>query len=294
MLPNFFILGTQKGGTTTLHHLLTQHPEIYLPSQKETKFFARDREWDKGTDFYESEYFSEVSGEPCVGEIDPDYMYTDIVLDRLLQTYPNFNQLKLIFILRNPIDRALSHYLMTYRRGQEPLSFEDALKAEADRIQGDFDEKIHFSYSSRGKYFEQISRFLQHTDANQILILFSDELNKDPLSVLQKIYNFLGVTIDFQPEGVSQHFHAATKPRFPLMRQILDRTGSLKKLFRVIFPFVALRRRLKEKILDWNETGSYKSKPKMQSANRCELRSFLEDDIKQLEQFCDRDLSHWI
>lgn len=133
MLPNFFIVGVQKAATTSLHNYLLYHPEIYLPAQKETKFFVDDKRYAKGIDYYEKTYFSDWNSQPAVGEIDPDYIYFQNALERI-SLHINISATKFIFIFRNPVDRAFSHYLMTYRRGFEPLSFEDATEQEPNRI----------------------------------------------------------------------------------------------------------------------------------------------------------------
>ena len=83
MLPNFFVVGAQKCATTSLYYYLREHPEIYLPMDKETKFFVRDDEYIKGIKYYESEYFSDYNGEKAIGEIDPDYMYFENTLERI-------------------------------------------------------------------------------------------------------------------------------------------------------------------------------------------------------------------
>ena len=82
-LPNFFVVGAQKAGTTSLHHYLAKHPNICLPKQKETKFFVDDSLYDKGIEYYESNYFSNCGAKTVVGEVDPDYMYFPIAVERI-------------------------------------------------------------------------------------------------------------------------------------------------------------------------------------------------------------------
>lgn len=113
MLPNFLIVGAQKCGTTSLHEYLYQHPQIYLPEGKETKFFAEDARYSKGITYYEDVCFSTYSGESAVGEVDPDYMYFEQALERIAE-HLDLRTTKLIFVLRNPVDRAFSHYLNVF------------------------------------------------------------------------------------------------------------------------------------------------------------------------------------
>lgn len=293
MLPNFFVLGTQKGGTTTLHNWLQGHPDIYLPGQKETKFFARDREWMKGVDFYTREYFSDWNAEKAVGEIDPDYMFHEPVLERLQSVYGDISSLKLIFVLRNPTERAFSHYLMTHRRGFDLLSFEDAIEQEPERIKGDFDDKMHFSYVGRGYYYHQIKRYLDYVGRNNILVLFSEDLTASPAAVLSEVCQFLEVDPNYTPQNLQQRFHEASKPRFASMRAFLDHAGFIKKTFRALFPFVKLRQAFKKKLLLWNEKGNFDQKPVIKDSTRNQLIARFSEDISKLEQFTGRDLSHW-
>lgn len=293
MLPNFFVVGAQKAGTTTLHHLLSGHPEIYLPEQKETKFFARESDWDKGQDYYESQYFSAVSDQKAVGEIDPDYMYYEAAIGRMQQVYGSLDNLKFIFVLRNPIERAFSHYLMTSRRGHEVLSFEKAISQESVRVKDDYLSRQHFSYVDRGFYFRQISRFLEHVSPDKVLILFTEDLNGDELGEVKRVCEFLEIDTDFVPENLKQRFNSASKPKFLYMRKFLDKNGFLKNLFRALFPFVKTRRKFKEKLLKWNEKGQFKSVPKMSAETRTTLKTVFDPDIKQLEVLCQRDLSGW-
>jgi len=159
-LPNFIIVGAQKSGTTTLYDILAQHNDIYLSSTKESKFFVDEEKYNRGIEFYSNEYFSNYNGEKAIGEIDPEYIFFEDVPRRL--RYDISSNLKLIFILRNPVDRAYSHYLMTYKRGWDELSFKEAIKEEPQRIQKDFFSKNHQSYITRGYYSKQIKRYLEY------------------------------------------------------------------------------------------------------------------------------------
>ena len=102
MLPKFFVVGAQKAGTTTLHNLLASHPEIYLPRQKETKFFVADERYAEGLSHYETQYFAEWDGESAVGEVDPDYMYFPQALERMAVNL-DLREIRFIFLLRNPV-----------------------------------------------------------------------------------------------------------------------------------------------------------------------------------------------
>ncbi len=120
-LPNFLCVGAQKAGTTTLYEILKQHPDIFLPQNiKETKFFVYDEKYEKGVQWYQKEFFSEWNGQKAIGEVDPAMMFEEKSAQRIFDTLGN--NVKLIFIFRNPVARAYSHYLMSQRKGAEDLS----------------------------------------------------------------------------------------------------------------------------------------------------------------------------
>lgn len=127
--PDFFVVGTQKSATTSLHHYLSEHPDIFLPVGKETKFFADDERYKYGIEQYLTENFADTGDCHCIGEVDPDYMYFPSALERISEHF-DLSTLKLVFMLRDPAKRAYSHYTMTMRHGLETLSFEEAIDAE--------------------------------------------------------------------------------------------------------------------------------------------------------------------
>ena len=123
-LPDFLCVGAQKSGTSLLYRLLNQHPEIYLAKGKEIHFFNRDENYNKGIEWY-SEHFAGSEDYKRVGEVTPDYNYVPTVPGRIYKTLGK--DIKLIFMLRNPVDRAYSNYWMSFRRGHERFSFEKAI-----------------------------------------------------------------------------------------------------------------------------------------------------------------------
>ena len=157
---NFYCVGAQKAGTTTLHDILIQHPEVYLPETKEAHFFDEDEKYKKGLNWYKKTFFSNYKGEKISGSCNPEYMYFDDVPKRIYDTIGT--DVKFVFIFRNPMNRAYSHYLMSKRRCYEELSFADAILEEDKRIKKDYFNKTHFSYVSRGYYSQQVERYLKY------------------------------------------------------------------------------------------------------------------------------------
>lgn len=290
MRPNFLVVGAQKAGTTSLHYYMVEHPDIYLPSQKETKFFVDDRFYNQGIGFYEKKHFSDWKGEPAVGEVDPEYMYFKKGLDRITQHF-DVTETKFIFLLRNPIDRAFSHYLMTYRRGIETLSFEDALEEEHSRILAGYQENLHFSYSQRGYYLRQIERFLDVAPRDNMLFLLSDDLRKDREKCLSLVFSFLGVTNDFVPCGIDEQFHRSTWPRSATLARFIRNGGRAKRLLRILVPSRSLRDKMRREVLKWNQTETVKLQ--LNEGVRRHLASLFKSENERLAVFLGRDLSHW-
>ena len=129
--PNFFVVGAQKSGTTTIHDWLDKNYKIGLPKIKETHFFRDEELFSNGIDWYKCQYDS-LSSVKIAGEVDPEYMFFPECVERI-KTFVKAP--KLIFILRDPLSRAYSHYLMSVRRGYENLAYINALLAENSRLE---------------------------------------------------------------------------------------------------------------------------------------------------------------
>ena len=290
MLPNFLVVGAQKSGTTSLHHYLYDHPDIYLPEQKETKFFVDDERYIKGIDFYETEYFSGWKGEKAAGEVDPDYMFFEQGFERIKKHF-NIDELKIIFIFRDPVERAFSHYLMTYRRGLEKLSFEEALDQEQDRIKKDYYHMMHYSYQVRGRYYTQIKRILEVVKKEKILFLLMDDLKENPDRILKECFSFLGVDEDYRPENLDQTYHKAEIPRSTTLLSHIQRESIAKKMFRIILPWKDLRLWIRKKLISLNETGNISLE--LDEKTKHMLYESYQGEISGLSRIIGKDLHHW-
>jgi hypothetical protein len=209
VLPDFLIIGVQKGGTTSLYNYLIQHPCIYPAYTKEVHFF--DQHFDQGLTEYRSyfptgfkKYYKTIFKKHkfITGEATPYYIFHPLVAQRVAKILPN---VKLIILLRNPIDRAYSHYQHEVKLGFEKiLSFEDAIAQEDERLAEEVDRMMqnpsyksynyqHYSYLSRGIYISQIQKWQQFFKPEQFLILSIDDLLINPTLVYQKTLDFLGL-----------------------------------------------------------------------------------------------------
>ena len=167
-----FVIGAQKAGTTTIHEFLRAHPDISLPSIKETHFFSHDKVYHKGLDWYLRQFDSPKN---ILCEVDPSYLFYKQASCRIKNFLDNS---KFIVIFRKPLDRAFSHYLMSCYRGHEKLSFIEAIEKENERLACDADlfSFINHSYISRGDYHKQLSLYLNEFDTSNFLFINFDNL----------------------------------------------------------------------------------------------------------------------
>ena len=217
VMPSFLVLGTQKGGTTTLHKLLKQDNRIFLPECKEVHYFSIY--FNKGTKWYSSNFKDSTSSQLC-GEITPYYLFHPDSAIRIKKILP---KVKLIVLLRDPVERALSQYFHAKRNGFESLQIEAALDAEQERILtgGAYSHQKH-SYVSRGYYLDQLDRYEKKFPQDNLLILKSEDLFIEPRNIWNKIQDFLKLSRSELPNqiihansgaGESKNIHASIKMR---------------------------------------------------------------------------------
>jgi len=276
---DFLVIGAQKAGTTSLFKYLSDHPQIYMPSEKEVEFFHDDQKFSRGKEWYYNAYFANADPRSVKGEASTHYMMYGCAPERIHQLYPD---IKLISLLRNPIDRAYSHYRMAVRRGLEKRTFEQAI-SEAIQAKTVLDSEIDHDkeYLFFGEYGRILRNYLQWFDQAQIMVLFTEQLHSEPSSVVQQAYGFLGVNPKFIPQNITKKYHASGVQRFPGLTQALRRYVSrLKKkkwvnryLWRINF----------EAVFFWVET-QFNIKPVEDSGPNTETR-------KKLAQFYARDVA---
>jgi hypothetical protein len=202
VLPDFLLIGVMKGGTTSFFNYLAKHPQIRPPFRKEIKFF--DIHYLQGLGWYRAHFPTRFKMNPGIvtGEATPYYIFHPIARDRIAKILPN---VRLITLLRNPVDRAYSHYNHMVRVGREPLSFEEAMDREAERLSGEEGKiladprystfnHLHYSYLARGRYVEQLEKWFKLFPREQMLILASEELYTSPASAYRKAIEFLGLS----------------------------------------------------------------------------------------------------
>jgi hypothetical protein len=195
-LPDFLILGAQKAGTTALYDYLHRQPAISGPAWKEVSFF--DRHWTRGERWYRGNFPRRAAEH--VGEASPGYLFHPDAPRRVRELLPDA---KLVAVLRDPVARAYSHYRHEVALGREPLSFEDALAAEDERMAGELErmaaDPAYFSYAwwnwtyrARGLYAEQLERWYAAFPREQLLVVTNDELAEDTAGTVARVCAFIG------------------------------------------------------------------------------------------------------
>jgi hypothetical protein len=212
---DFLVIGTPKSGTTSLFHYLKQHPKIYLPPQKELPFFNNEQLYAKGWDQFALNYFSRASIDTLWGKITPQYMAYYQVPPRLFELMP---RVRLVALLRNPIDRAFSHYRMALRENTYTGTFEEMI---SNQIKSSSINPL----LTHGEYGENLDRFLSYFPQESLLIIFTTDLAQRPQSVLDAILLHLGLKPEFYPKNLGQHYHkGGTRQRWPWLIPLARKT----------------------------------------------------------------------
>jgi hypothetical protein len=222
-LPDFIIVGAMKSGTSTLFSYLRQHPQIIGSHKKEVHFF--DRHYPEGSHWYRAHfpYSYNVRQGSITGEASPFYLLCPPIPERINALIPD---VRLIALLRNPVDRAISHYFHSTRSGKETLPIMKALEAEEARtqdawnraLQGDCAYDPHltwFSYQQRGLYLEQLQRYWKVFNRENIYIESTDNLLNKPEATLADIFSFLGVMPGFRVPNTRKRNVGTNKSRVP-------------------------------------------------------------------------------
>ena len=303
MKLDFVCIGAQKAGTTTLHDVLKQHPEVLLPVEKEARFAEVNEFYEQGFEKFWSQHFQSYSNQKIVGNINPNLQIDNRYFDRLYESFGK--ELKVLFILRNPIDRAYSHYLMSRNRGIENLDFLEALEKETVRIAHPEKhknyhtdelrhfEKSHFSYVSRGIYSQQIHYLQKLFNSENIKIVFFDDLIKNKSTFFAEVLDFLGLDTDF-PINYSLSSNEAKKPKSELVRNIMRKESIIKSLLTKVISSKKLKKKIVNFLYGLNEKKLTKNDKQLDpEVRKVVYEKYFKEEIDSLETLLNRDLTHW-
>lgn len=295
-MPNFLIIGAMKAGTSSLYSYCHQHPEIFMPSNKEPRFFAFENEIVpdnpalKGTvtdlETYK-QLFEGVQNEKAIGEASPTYLSHPRAPERIKHYIPDA---KLVAVLRHPAERAYSHFLHSVQKGLEPLNatFEEAISTPSVKV-GRYVR--HRSYVSMGFYAQQLQRYFQLFDKDQIRIYLFEDFRNDPVRLAREIYTFLEVDPTFVPRDLESYMQTGI-PRSPLLERLLmPKDNRFVQAARSLVPD-RVRKRLWNLRVDL--TNRNLQKPPLSKATKARLTKGYKDDILHLQTLIGRDLRHWL
>jgi sulfotransferase family protein len=278
MLPNLIVIGAMKCGTSSLHYYLSLHPEIFMSERKELNFFIDRKNWSRGLSWYETQFPKEL---PVRGESSPGYTKypTFEGVPERIHTY--LPDAKLIYLIRDPIERIVSHYMDSYSFGRENGTIEEML--------ADLDGN-HYVNCSR--YFMQLERYLDYYPESQILVTTSEELKVDRNATLQGVFRFLGVDECFYSDEYSKRLYEsqALKRRTRVgqgLSKLSSRVGSSRA--RPLIPR-AVARPIKAYS---RRTAVAIDRPVLGDALRQRLADALADDVECLREFTGKKFERW-
>lgn len=279
--PNFLVIGAMKSGTTSLYHYLRAHPQVYMPDLKEVDFFTAELNWGKGWKWYARQFTDAKLQERALGEASTSYTkhprYTGVP-ERIARHLPN---VKLIYVLRNPIDRMRSHYQHNVALGEEKAPIEEALLSNP-------------SYLDTSRYALQLERYLDHFPRERILLFSAEELRHQRVDTMRKVLTFLEVDPDAEISTLQEEFYkteerAAVPAPVAAVRNLLKKTFPKSVgLWRGRFVPDAVKKRMGRKV------GSQQAaKPTMSDATRERIREALADDLTRLRAHVGDDFDAW-
>ncbi len=296
-LPNFLIFGVQKAGTTSIYSYLQQHPQVFMSPRKETEFLGRDTTQPVDTDALLTpggrrqivtieDYralFKGVASEIAIGEASPNYLFLHERTVPAIQKY--VPDAKLIAILRNPVERAYSDYLMHVREvvgNQKPLAEQVKLSADSS-----------FTLL-KGRYSDGIKHFLEAFGPQQVKIYLYEDLKQNAAALMADLYRFIGVDHEFVTD-TQQRQQQASVPKNQSINQLLRTNNPVRSavgtLLRMVMP-EETRQQLRSRLIAANSTG--KEALPLSEADRQLLKAYYREDILKLQALIDRDLSAWL
>ena len=294
-IPNLFVIGAARSATTSLYHYLSKHPEIYVPTKKEIDYFGvgdSDQVY-KGPDAVTINsritrtweeylgYFESVSKELYFVDVSPWYLYSPNAA-QVIQS--KVRDIKIIVILRDPVDRAFSHYSLMRKLGLETVSsFQKALEIEKKRISDNW--AFGWFYRDVGYYGIQLSRYFSIFDREMIKVVFFEDLKANPSLVMQSIYEFLGVSLE-----VDFHYEVYNEVKldgYSFVTSMLSSSSVLKNYLKMCIND-RTRRKIQHTIMRWNIY-----KPELDKKTRKILHENYKDDIKLVENLLECRVDFW-
>jgi len=275
MLPNLVIIGAMKCGTTSLHHYLSLHPEISMSQQKELDFFLGKKNWKKGVDWYQSQFKGKAQ---VFGESSPNYTaYSKFpgVPERMYGLIP---QAKLIYLVRDPVERMIADYIHQYSSSLENRGIDEALINPGKR-----------AYLERSLYYTQLCYYLDYYKASQILVIPAEELRNDTRKTLSKIFDFLEVDPSYHSWQYAMQRHRSVRKR---RKTLLGEKISTSPTAKILKKIPQRMRWPLEDILYFPFSKPI-NPPVLNEQVRQKLENSLKEDTERLRNYTGCQFSYW-
>lgn len=276
-LPNLIIIGAQKCATSALHYYLGLHPKIFMSKQKELDFFINERNWREGIDWYKSQFTGDFK---IYGEASPNYTAHPIYKNVALKMHSLVPEAKLIYLVRDPLERIISEYINRLANGKEKTEFEELF---VDIDSSDV-------YLPRSRYCEQIEQFYKYFPKKNILILNQEDLLLDRYSTLKRVFRFLCVDENFSSGRFSLMYHRSNKKR--KTRPIGDKLSKLSLVNNAIKLLPSNHQWRFENALFYPFSHTIK-RPVLSKKQVHFLKTALSDDINRFRTLTGHDFSNW-
>lgn len=297
--PNFLIVGAAKAGTTSLYNYLRGHAEIFLPERKELRFFSGmkgnfvgpgdddlNRSIVNSFDEYMN-YFQNQNGEKIIGDVSPDYLYYYKNSVQRIRAY--LDEPRILIILRNPVERAFSHYLNFIRVGREKLTFEQALRCLNERKKQNWEWA--WQYLEVGLYYEQVREYLKNF--RYVRIYLFDDLVNNSIFVIRDICEYLDIDSNYVPADISTKYNHSNIPRNKFLQDLLYyQSNYLSESIKNNFKKFLSRNLIdvaKNKLANMNY-----NKAEISLSTRIRLELYFRENIYKLQELIGRDLSSWL
>jgi Sulfotransferase domain len=269
VLPNFLVIGAAKAGTTSIYHYLRAHPQVFMPKTKELNFFVANDGWPKGTSWYERQ-FDGAGDAVAVGEASPNYTKFPLfpgVPERIAKVLP---EVRLIYLVRDPVERFRSGYLDEVRRGRQRNPIESTLASNP-------------GYLAASEYAMQIEQYLEHFRRDQLLVITSEELRRQRAATMRVVHGFLGAD-DVAPATLADEYNRTEGQR--MFRPLARRLRRLPGARGVARAAPGVSRRMGTRPLDpaWAEISP---------AFDQQLRELLRDDVRRLRGYLGAGFDGW-
>ncbi len=295
-LPNFIVIGAPKSGTTSLFYYLKQHTEVYLPEKKELHYFSYDLLYKNakgpgdattikaicGTRKEYESYYADSKNRKTIGEFSPSYLYFSEVSERIKK---ELGPVKIIAILRNPVEKAHSQYMHQIRDNHETLGFNEALNEEENRKKKGWSDIWRYAESSL--YSERVKKYISVFGKENVKVILFEDFVIDPASVLKETSSFLGIDPGF-PFDTMKVYNRTGNPKSRAVADFFSKPNYLKAIAKKLIPD-RVRIPMRLALLDLN-TGK---KDSMDREAERHLKEYFRKDVSELSKTLGKELN-WL